>query len=128
EYYQKGDKFYTNEACTEELILDNHSADQWGEYMFEIENCSECGKDRGDHMIVPFNGHWFAKCLVEDGWVITDPSCNQQRYEIEEGLIYIFKEDRIINPETGETETFEATLHYDDYSWQDLVDVCAPYG
>lgn len=63
--YQRDNKFFTDPLCRNELVLDNQTADQWGEFMFEIENCPECGRDREDHFIIPFMGHWFAKCLKE---------------------------------------------------------------
>lgn len=61
-------------------------------------------------------------------WVVTDPSCNQMRKTIEEDAIYVFKEDRVTNPETGETETFESEMVYEDYDWFEIVEACAVFG
>ena len=61
-------------------------------------------------------------------WEQTDASCNQYRRTIVEGQIYEFKEDRIINPETGETETVSEILDYEDYDWHEIVDACETFG
>lgn len=65
---------------------------------------------------------------MSNKWIVTDPSCNQMRLCIIEDQIYAFKEDRIINPETNETESFQATLDYNDYTWSELVNACKPFG
>ena len=68
------------------------------------------------------------KALIDEGWEITDPSCNQMRKEIVEDKIYSFRENRIINPITKETKVFEETLNYYDYSWFELVEACEAFG
>jgi hypothetical protein len=68
------------------------------------------------------------KKLLKDGWVITDPSCNQMRKEILKDKIYAFREDRCIDPVSGETEVFEQEMDYDDYSFEELYDACRAYG
>jgi hypothetical protein len=68
------------------------------------------------------------KRLIADGWEVTDPSCNQMRKELIEDKTYSFREDRIINPETKESEVFEDTLDYDDYQWSELVNACETFG
>jgi len=68
------------------------------------------------------------KKLQQNGWVVTDPSCNQMRKEILEDKTYVFREDRIINPVTKETELFEEELDYDEYNWHELVDACETFG
>ena len=68
------------------------------------------------------------KELLADGWVITDPSCNQLRKEIIEDNVYLFREDRIINPETKETELFESELTYNDLDYSELMDACLTFG
>lgn len=60
-------------------------------------------------------------------WTVTDPSCNQQRKTISETL-YVFREDRIVNPVTKETEPFEAEINLEDYTWTEIVDYCSPFG
>ncbi|MDZ7785967.1 MAG: hypothetical protein U5L95_02490 [Candidatus Saccharibacteria bacterium] len=68
------------------------------------------------------------KKLEQDGWVVTDPSCNQMRKEIIEDKTYAFREDRCIDPLTGETEVFEQEMDYDDYSYREILDACMAYG
>ena len=62
------------------------------------------------------------------GWELTDASTNQMRKEMKEDTIYAFREDRIINPDTKETEVFEAILDYGDYSWGEIVEACNTFG
>lgn len=66
--------------------------------------------------------------LMTEGWIMTDPSCNQMRKEIVEDQIYAFREDRLINPDTKETLVFERTLNYDAYDWWDMVEACETFG
>ena len=62
-------------------------------------------------------------------WVLTDPSCNQYRKTISESpAIFLFKEDRITNPKTGEKEVFEAEINLDDYTWWEIIDSCGSFG
>lgn len=63
--FQKGEQFFANEKCTKPLKLAGQTAQEWADEMFEFEYCSECGKDKEDHFILPFNGNWFAKCKTE---------------------------------------------------------------
>ena len=51
----------------EPLKLDGETAEEWAERFFEFEKCDACGKDREDHDIIPFVGHWFARCKTEKG-------------------------------------------------------------
>lgn len=64
----------------------------------------------------------------KDGWILTDESCQQYCKEIQAGKIYRFKENRLINPKTGETEHFELELDYEDYSREELLAACATFG
>jgi len=66
--------------------------------------------------------------LQKDGWVLTDPSCNQMRKEIVKDNIYQFREDRLIDPISKTYEVYEDTLNYYDYDWWNLVDSCRPFG
>ena len=68
------------------------------------------------------------KKLIADGWIMTDPSCNQMRKEIVKDKIYAFREDRRIDPITKESVVFEVELDYDDYSWQEIIDACESFG
>ena len=66
--------------------------------------------------------------MCEDSeWVQTDPSCNQYRKDISE-TCFIFKEDRVVNPETGETEVFESEIDLEDYSWFKIIEACGSFG
>lgn len=62
-----------------------------------------------------------------DQWICTDPSCNQYRREISEN-VFEFKEDRVINPVTGETESYQSTIDLDDYDWFQVVGACESFG
>jgi hypothetical protein len=66
--------------------------------------------------------------LLINGWGITDPSCNQLRKEIINCEKYAFREDRIINPVTKETELFEDELSINDYDRSELIDSCEAFG
>ena len=68
------------------------------------------------------------KNLINDGWVVTDPSCNQLRKEIIKDSVYLFREDRIINPETKETETYESEMTFDDLEHNEIIDACQAFG
>lgn len=65
---------------------------------------------------------------TNEKWVITDPSCNQMYRELAEDEIYLFKENRLINPATGETEEFISTMNIHDYSVDDIEDALKTFG
>lgn len=48
------------------LKLDGMTAEEWAEEFFRFSYCEECGKDKEDHDIIPFLGHWFARCKLTD--------------------------------------------------------------
>jgi hypothetical protein len=60
-------------------------------------------------------------------WIITDPSCNQKRMDISETR-FLFAEDRIIDPKTGERETYESEIDLDNYDWFEIVEACEVFG
>lgn len=60
-------------------------------------------------------------------WTITDPSCNQMMMQTGDNK-FIFKEDRTINPDTGETENYELDIDLEEYSWEEIVGACEPFG
>jgi hypothetical protein len=66
--------------------------------------------------------------LLAEGWIMTDPSCNQMRKEILENRIYEFREDRIINPITKETKVFAEELDYKNHNWNELQSACSAFG
>lgn len=55
------------------------------------------------------------KKMEKEGWTQTDPSCNQYGKKISDG-VYLFREDRIINPMTKETEPFECEIDLSEYT------------
>ena len=63
----------------------------------------------------------------EDGWVCTDPSCNQYRKDISP-KVFLFKEDRLINPVTKEVKNYSAEIDLNDYTLNEIIDACSPYG
>lgn len=60
-------------------------------------------------------------------WIITDPSTNQMGRTIEFG-VYEFKEDRIINPITKETEEFKSIIDLSDYTEEQKLDAISTFG
>lgn len=68
------------------------------------------------------------KTLLGEGWVLTDASCNQMRKEVIEDKVYLFREDRYIDPLTRESVVFEEKMDYDDYSWTEVIDACETFG
>jgi hypothetical protein len=66
--------------------------------------------------------------MKNNDWVVTDPSCNQMYKTIVENQIYLFREDRTINPETGETEVYESLMDINDYDIAEMTDALAVFG
>lgn len=69
----------------------------------------------------------FFEKMVADGWVQTDASSNQYRKNITDS-IFLFREDRIINPITKEKIVYESEINIDDYSWDDIISDCEAFG
>lgn len=61
------------------------------------------------------------------GWKCTDPSCNQYVKHMG-GNTFWFKEDRIIHPITKEIEVYESEVNLDDYTADEIVNICDAYG
>lgn len=55
----------------------------------------------------------------EDGWKVSDPDCRQKFKKLDENR-FLYKEDRISNPETKETYVYESMMDFDDYDENDL--------
>ncbi len=55
----------------------------------------------------------------EDGWKVSDPDCRQKFKKLDENR-FLYKEDRISNPETKETYVYESMMDFDDYDEDDL--------
>ena len=60
-------------------------------------------------------------------WQCTDPSCNQYRRDINENT-FEFREDRIINPETGETIEYRSEICLSDYTQEEMFEDVQPFG
>lgn len=66
--------------------------------------------------------------LIAMGWVCTDPSCNQYRFDIDsEGYEYLFREDRQVAG-TNKIEVFESEINLNDYTWLEKVEACESFG
>ncbi len=66
--------------------------------------------------------------LIAEGWVVTDEDSAQLMKEIVKNEIYLFREDRLIDPSTGETEVFEEEMRWEDYPYADIMEACSPFG
>lgn len=55
----------------------------------------------------------------EDGWIESDDSCRQKFKKLDENR-FLYKEDRITNPETGEKYVYESLMDFEDYTEDDL--------
>lgn len=68
--------------------------------------------------------------LKTEGWICTDPSCNQYRKDLDgdNGDVYLFREDRTINPETGETKEYQTEIDLKDYSTAEKLEACRTFG
>lgn len=62
-----------------------------------------------------------------DGWIETDPDCNQVGRRLDERL-FEFAEDRICNPETKETYRHHDTVNLDDYTPEEMLKYCKSFG
>jgi len=69
----------------------------------------------------------FRNKMEADGWVQTDGSTNQYRKDISETK-FLFREDRIIDPITKETEVYESEIDIDDYTWGAIISDCEAFG
>ena len=65
--------------------------------------------------------------MSKKGWVQTDASCNQYRKDISK-TVFLFREDRVINPETKETEVYESDINIEDYTEDQMIDACSSFG
>jgi len=65
--------------------------------------------------------------IMKNKWICTDPSCNQYRKQLD-NTRFLFKEDRVINPETKETEVFEEEIDLTSLDWLEIIEACEPFG
>src|ERR1019366_4867910 len=63
----------------------------------------------------------------ENDWICTDGSCNQYRKDIS-SKVFLFKEDRLINPKTKEIKEYQAEIDLNDYELDEIIDICSAYG
>lgn len=54
-----------------------------------------------------------------DGWLTSDCDCRQKFKKLDENR-YLYREDRISNPETKETYVYESLMDFSDYDEDDL--------
>jgi hypothetical protein len=64
---------------------------------------------------------------IEDGWSITDPSCNQMMKKLSDNR-FIFKEDRVIDPITKKTETYESEIDLAGYTQDEMFESVQSFG
>jgi hypothetical protein len=78
--------------------------------------------DDGDVVLLQWAG-------VPEGstWKVTDPSCNQMMKVLGE-QVFLFKEDRIVNPETKETEIYESKIDLSEYTQEQMFDSVRTFG
>lgn len=60
-------------------------------------------------------------------WIVTDIDCNQQMLQ-HSSTKFTFKEDRLVDPESGKVEVFEMDINLEDYSKEEIVDCLLSYG
>lgn len=60
----------------------------------------------------------------EEGWIVTDPNCNQMYKELEKDKSYIFREERLWNPETQEHRIYLEVMDYQDYTREQILNAC----
>jgi len=61
------------------------------------------------------------------GWVCTDPDTNQYRKDLSENCFH-FREDRISNPETGETYSYDEVIDLKEYTQEQMFEDVQPFG
>jgi hypothetical protein len=52
-------------------------------------------------------------------WVLTDLDTNQYYKQLNE-TTFLYKEDRVVNPETGDTEVYESEININEYSSEQI--------
>jgi hypothetical protein len=60
-------------------------------------------------------------------WICTDASCNQYYKQLAENK-FLFKEDRISNPETGETYVYESEIDLSKYTQEQMFKDVQSFG
>lgn len=57
--------------------------------------------------------------LTNKGWIQTDGSCNQYFKKIDENK-FLFREDRLMDPQTNETYVYESEIDLSKYSQEEM--------
>jgi len=73
------------------------------------------------------NNETLYRQLTKEGWIQTDMDCNQYRKELS-STSWIFREDRISDPETNETYVYESEIHLSAYSQIEMFDNVRSFG
>lgn len=60
-------------------------------------------------------------------WIVTDPSCNRQMRQLGEG-VFEFKEQRILHPDTKETQEHSQVIDLKDYTLLEMMNAVLPFG
>ncbi len=61
-----------------------------------------------------------------DGWLTSDCDCRQKFKKLDENR-FLYREDRISNPETKETYVYQELMDFDDYTEDDLEEGVKSY-
>ena len=70
---------------------------------------------------------WYNIKKTKDNWTVTDEDCNQMRLDISPDT-FLFKEDRVIDPESGETEVYESEIDLKNYTQDQMFDRVRHFG
>lgn len=63
----------------------------------------------------------------ELNWIVTDGSTGQRMKRLSERH-FLFEENRVINPETKETELYEGEINLDEFTEEEMYYYVEPYG
>lgn len=65
--------------------------------------------------------------MEKNEWVCTDINCNQYVRKLSDTK-FEFKEDRLFDPVTKETRTYQSIIDLSDYEDDELFDACDTFG
>ena len=89
-----------------------------------MQDYNEDGQSQSCHFLT------IVKCPENrdaDGWMCTDIDTGQYMKELSDKK-YLFKENRICNPETKETVVFELEIDLEQISYEQIIDDCKSFG
>ena len=128
-----------NEVALAKLLAENNTKDYFllspQDHDYEYEEESDLYEDEEctiywdvvQTVFDEFFNYYLTTMLEFAGWVCTDPSCNQFRFEVSP-KVFKFREDRTVNPETGETKVYETEIDLDDYTYVEMFDAYDSFG